>query len=266
MTRPRITLKKATILFEMRRSRLRRKLLSGNSIGGEIVKHQGDLYVAALRDISLDLAPGSRVAVVGRNGAGKTTLLRAMAGVYEPQGGVVSRVGRTNTLFANALSLSDYETGRDNLEVAGVLSGLTVRETQKRMDEVLDITGLGELVEQPVSAYSEGMKTRLGFAVALLSDPEVLLVDEIISGMDIAFIRDIRDRIKPMRAGDGIIVIASHSNEVLRELCAQAVWLERGRIVDFGELEKVLELYDKAGNSMESGHESDSPQKELNEI
>lgn len=240
-----IYLNRVTVMFEMRRRRLRRKLLSGNLVGGELVSYRGVPHLAALRDVSLEFPPGSRVAVIGRNGAGKTTLLRTMAGVYEPQGGTATRTGRVSALFSNAISLSDYESGRDNLELAGVLSGLSIRETRARMDAVLEFTGLGDLVDQPLTAYSEGMKTRLGFAVVLLSQPEILLIDEIITGMDMAFVRQIRDRLSALQTGGGILAMASHSTAVLREFCNQAVWLDRGRVVEFGELEAVLDRYER---------------------
>lgn len=241
-----VTLDQVTVLFEQRRSRLRRRLISGHSVGGELVSYKGAPHVAALREVTAQLKPGSRTALIGSNGAGKTTLLRTIAGVYEPQGGDVQASGRIATLFSNAISLSDYETGRQNLELTGLLRGMTLEQTRGRMQEILEFTRLDQFLDQPLTAYSEGMKTRLGFAMAALSDPEILLIDETLNTSDVAFIESARRRIKAFTAPDRIVVIASHAREVLLELCTDALWLEHGRVVRHGPIRDVCAEFDES--------------------
>jgi ABC-type polysaccharide/polyol phosphate transport system ATPase subunit len=233
-----------SILFEMRRSRLRRRMLSGRFVGGETVLYRGHPHVAALRDVSLEILPGSRVAVMGHNGAGKTTLLRTAAGVYMPFVGQVQREGRLSTLFSKAVSLSDYETGRENLELSCLLRGQPLSMVRSRIDEISEFTGLGQFLDEPLTSFSEGMKTRLGFAMAALADPDILLIDEILNATDIRFLESARKRIRALGNAQGIVMIASHAVDVLEAFCDQAIWLEHGRMIEYGPFDKVAKRLD----------------------
>lgn len=235
-----ISLSEVTLLFEMQRSRLRRRLLSGRFVGGDTVLHKGHHHVAALRDVTLEIPPGSRVAIMGHNGAGKTTLLRTIAGVYRPQAGQVHVEGRVSTLFSNAVSLSDYETGRENLELSCLLRGFKLDDVRSRMDEIAEFTGLGRFLDEPLTAYSEGMKTRLGFAMAALADPDILLIDEVLNTTDMEFLGECRNRVKALKQSTGITLVASHSKPVLERMCDKAIWLDRGRLKAFGDFDAIV--------------------------
>lgn len=245
-----IEMDRVTVLFEMRRTRLRRRMLSGGAVGGVIVSHHGVPYVAALQSVSLRLPPGSRVAVIGANGAGKTTLLRTMAGIYEPQGGTVRRGGRISTLFSNAVVLSDYETGRENLELAALLRGYSPKAMRAQIDRAAEAAGLGSFLDQPLVAYSEGMKTRLGFAVAAMNAPDVMLVDEVLGAGDIDFLKSARGLFDTLFGASQTVVMASHVRSILALFCDQAVWLDHGRLAAFGPFDEIADQYDRHAMSV----------------
>lgn len=215
-------------------------MLSGNRVGGEIVDHNGRPHVAALQSIDVHLEPGSKVGLIGHNGSGKTTLLRTIAGVYTPSSGTADVHGRISTLFSNAVALSDFDTGRANLELAGLLNGLSVRQVRESLEAAIELSGLSEYVDDPLISYSEGMKTRLGFAMAALAQPDILLIDEILTAADWDFLRTIKTSIPALQSDDHILVIASHSRDLLRQFCTEIIELERGRIKRRGPIEQVL--------------------------
>lgn len=236
-----IELSNVSIYFEMQRHRIRRRLMSGHAVGGETVTYRGKPHIAALQDISISLPLGSKVAVIGANGAGKTTLLRTMAGIYQPHNGQVHTEGRLSTLFSNAVSLSDYETGRQNLLLSGLLRGLTMSSTQEHLQDVVEFTGLEPFLDQPIISFSEGMKVRLGIAMAALANPNVLLVDEVLGTSDSQFLDRTAEKFPAFTAPDRTLVLASHLNDLIDRFCDQAIWLENGKLRAFGPLEEVRE-------------------------
>ncbi|WP_323761779.1 ABC transporter ATP-binding protein [Maricaulis sp.] len=235
----------ASVYFPQRRQKVRRRMLSGNRVGGDLIEYRDRPHVAALQGIDLDLQAGCRVGLVGHNGGGKTTLLRTIAGVYTPTEGEATVRGRVSTLFSNAVALSEYDTGRANLELAGLLNGLSARAVRRTLPEAVELAGLAAYVDDPIVSYSEGMKTRLGFAMAVLTKPDILLIDEILNASDWAFLDQIRNNITALNSPDHILVIASHSRELLRHLCDEAIELERGRIKRRGSVESVFAAMDE---------------------
>jgi ABC-type polysaccharide/polyol phosphate transport system ATPase subunit len=224
-------------------------MMSGNRVGGEIIDHNGHPHVGALRQIDLDLTPGSRVGLVGHNGGGKTTMLRTIAGVYTPTEGHADVSGRVSTLFSNAVALSDFDTGRANVELAGLLNGMSVRQVRNNLDFAIELAGLGEFIDAPLLSYSEGMKTRLGFAMAALADPDILLIDEVMTASDWDFLKMASERISAFNSPDRILVIASHSRELLRHFCTEAIEMERGRVKRRGPIDVVFDAMDEAQES-----------------
>lgn len=239
-----IKLDDVCLTFPLQRARLRRRLISGGtSSGGEIIYHDGKPYVAALRNISFELKPGDCVALIGHNGSGKTTLLRTIARIYEVSAGTLETQGRISTMFSATLSLSDTETGLQNIRYSAVLHGISNSELEERLTEIVDICELGEYLELPVSMYSNGMRARLGLAMAMLSDPEILLVDEALTATDVHFLINIAKKTGLFGGENSISLIATHAQKIQEFFCNKAIWLEHGQLKMFGDYDEVSRAY-----------------------
>jgi lipopolysaccharide transport system ATP-binding protein len=209
------------------------------AIGGE---HEAGRTVA-LRDLSLTLRRGEAVAVVGRNGSGKSTCLALAAGVFQPSSGTVRIRGRVSPLLALGAGVHPDLTGRENVQLNGVLLGLTRRQVRRRFGAIHDFSELGDFIDQPVRHYSSGMLARLAFSVATHLEPEVLIVDEVLAVGDAAFAQKCSDRIARQR-GDGLTMLyVSHDVHSVIRLCDRAVYLQHGRAVDEGEPAAVCARY-----------------------
>ncbi|MCP3475563.1 ABC transporter ATP-binding protein [Bradyrhizobium sp. CCGUVB1N3] len=225
-------------------SRSLKKHLLFRGTGGQLATDASHrIVVEALRNVSFQLTAGDRIALIGTNGAGKTTLLRAMAGVYQPTSGNVTSRGRISPLFDIALGIDADLSGYDNIRLRGMLLGLSSSQIESHMADIGDFTGLGDYLSIPVRTYSSGMMTRLTFAVATCFSPEILLMDEWIMAGDAAFLAKAQHRVASFVERASILVLASHSFEICRQWCTKAIWMERGQIQMFGEIEAVLQAY-----------------------
>lgn len=225
-------------------SRSVKKRLLSRGTGGQLgsdAHHR--IIVEALRNVSMALRAGDRLALVGRNGAGKTTLLRVMAGIYEPFAGTVISRGRVSPMFDINLGIDSEISGYDNIRLRGLILGLTPAQIEERMADIVEFTELGDYLNIPVRTYSSGMMTRLTFAVATCFSPEILLMDEWIMAGDANFIAKARLRVQSFVESASILVLASHNIEICRKWCNKAVWMERGEIRMLGEIEGVLDAY-----------------------
>jgi len=196
-----------------------------------------------LRDVSFELEPGSAVALVGPSGSGKTTLLRTVAGVLTPDTGRMAVHGRVASLLSIDAGLMPVLTGRENSRLLGVLSGLPRAEARRRTDAVRERTGLGEEFEHPVSSFSQGMRARLGFAVAEQIEPSILLLDEVHEALDYEFRAVVEERAAETLRRGGIVVAAGHDHPLLERLCDRALHLEQGRVVHDGDFADVQAAY-----------------------
>lgn len=232
-------------VFSATHRSLKMSLLPGKSGGaiGPDAEAVGRTAVRALSDISLSLQHGDRIGLVGHNGAGKTTLLRVLAGIYEPAAGSVQISGAVAPLFDINLGMDPDATGYDNILLRGLFLGLTRKEVEARIQSIADFTELGQFLDLPIRTYSNGMRVRLAFAVSTSIEPEILLLDEGIGAGDAAFIEKAKARLQEFTTKAGIIVLASHSNALIQEMCTKAVLMERGRIIEVGETEFILERY-----------------------
>lgn len=230
-------------LYGMGSRSLKKNLLSlGTS--GRFGREATELErVHALKGITLRLGEGDRVGLIGGNGAGKSTLLRVLAGSLRPASGKVRRVGTLSSLFDVTLGMNLEATGWDNILLRGLLLGLTTREIRARADEIAAFSGLAEHLFRPVHTYSSGMLLRLAFAVSTAVQSEILLLDEWIGVGDAEFLNRAQRRLGDMVANASIVVIASHSPQLLRSLCDRVIWLGDGRIVQDGPADAVLEAY-----------------------
>jgi lipopolysaccharide transport system ATP-binding protein len=197
--------------------------------------------VQALRNISFKLRSGDRLGLIGTNGAGKTTLLRTLAGIYEPVGGRVMVDGSLNALLDTQLGMNPDLTGRENILLRGLYSGLTAAQIRRLEEDVQDFAELGEFMELPVRLYSSGMVIRLGFALATAVNPQVLLMDEWFMAGDIRFLAKAMGRMENVVRGAEILVLSSHQNQAVRDWCTRVIWLDHGRVRADGPASEVLD-------------------------
>lgn len=203
----------------------------------------GRVLVRALTDISFTLHEGDRVGLLGHNGAGKSTLLRALSGVYAPSKGSASIVGEIGSLIDISLGINPEATGRENVFIRGQLLGLTKQEIETKYDEIVEFSELGDFMEMPVRTYSSGMHLRLAFAVSTVVRPEILLMDEWLSVGDESFKHKAENRLQEMVSGTKILVIATHSRELIESVCNRVIWLEHGQIKMDGPVSEVVPAY-----------------------
>jgi lipopolysaccharide transport system ATP-binding protein len=207
----------------------------------------------ALRDLTLDVAPGASLGVIGHNGAGKSTFLRLAAGLGRPTRGTLA-VHPDTAAVLNLGSSFDYQlTGRENALTAALVAGLTRREALARLPEMLEFAELGEFVDSPVRTYSEGMKLRLAFGVIATLEPRLLILDEVLAVGDLAFRLKCQERIGELQERGASLVLASHSLEEIRSTCDQVAWLHHGALRSLGDVETVLEEYER--DSLERTYE-----------
>ena len=198
----------------------------------------------ALRGVSLTLGRGQGVGVIGHNGSGKSTLLRLVSGLGRPSRGTIQVHPDTTAVLSFGSSFDLQLTGRENALTAGLISGMSRREARTALTTMLEFSELGEYVDAPVRTYSEGMKLRLAFGLIAAFNPRLLVLDEVLAVGDTAFRARCLERIAQLRAGGTSLVLASHSMSELREACDQALWLHRGSVRAFGDIDDVVEAYE----------------------
>ncbi|HEX9147677.1 MAG TPA: ABC transporter ATP-binding protein [Thermoanaerobaculia bacterium] len=214
-------------------------LLSGRP-GHALAPDQG---VPALTDVSFRVDPGETVGVVGANGSGKSTLLKLLAGVLKPTTGTVDVRGRLAALLELGAGFHPEISGRENVLINGLLLGLTKREVAARFDEIVRFAELEEFIDAPVKTYSSGMAVRLGFAIAAHSDPDVLLVDEVLAVGDEAFARRSLEKFGEFERAGKTLLFVSHDLGLVADRCRRALWLDRGRLAADGPSAETIALY-----------------------
>jgi ABC-type polysaccharide/polyol phosphate transport system ATPase subunit len=225
-------------------SRSLKKVLFNRTTQGNLARDARDrITVQALSDVTLDIANGDRLAIIGANGAGKSTLLKVLAGIYTPTRGHMYANGRVSALLTPSIGLNPDATGRENVIARGMFMDVHPREMRDRVDEIADFTELGFYMDMPVRTYSSGMMVRLCFAVATSVRPQILLMDEWIGAGDAAFFAKAQQRMKDFLSATSILTLASHSLPLLQEWCNRAVLLDHGRITAMGSVEVVAAFY-----------------------
>jgi ABC-type polysaccharide/polyol phosphate transport system ATPase subunit len=202
------------------------------------------LKVRALYDVNLCFRDGDRVGVIGGNGSGKSTLLRVLAGVYTPTRGRRTVFGKVSSLFELGLGFEMEATGRKNILYRGFLQGETPRSIRAKMQDIADFSELGRFLDIPVRFYSAGMMVRLAFSISTTIEPEILLVDEVLSAGDMAFQAKAQRRMRDMMSRAKIMVVVSHDTGTLAQLCDKGVWLDRGRVRMTGPMSRVIKAYE----------------------
>lgn len=208
----------------------------------------------ALDSVDLSLQHGDKLGVIGGNGAGKSTLLRVLAGALVPDRGRIERDHGAVQLLALNLGFVPYLSGRENAVLSGLLQGLDRRTVAARLDAIRDFAGLEEFFDQPISTYSSGMTSRLGFAVAMQLEPDILLIDETLSVGDADFRRKSSLALRERFVGDHTVVLVSHNDATIEQLCNKALWLDHGRTALYGSCDEVMAAYraSRAGDGAEA--------------
>jgi len=205
------------------------------------VKRSHDFW--ALQDINLEVKPGTTLGIMGRNGAGKSTLLRIISGVLQPTTGTVEVNGRLTAIFGLGSGFNPEFTGRENVMLNGLILGIDYKEMLERFDEIADFAEIGEFMDQPIRTYSSGMRSRLGFAVAVNVDPDILVLDEALSAGDAAFKKKALQRMYDLRDSGTTVLFVSHSMGMVQKFCTDAILLHKGRLVTTGSPQEVADSY-----------------------
>ena len=244
---PSIVLRGATVDFPIYNARtrsLRNDLI--RRVGGRIQPYMDSVTINALRDVTLSLHAGDRLAILGGNGAGKSTLLRVFAGSYEPTIGTADISGSVSSLLDITLGMDFELTGEENIHLRGAFVGMSVTETRARIPEIAEFSELGDYLRLPVRTYSSGMMLRLAFAISTARAPDILLLDEMIGVGDREFSEKASRRIESLMDTASILALASHDPRTLSRYCNRAVLLQEGTIVAEGSLSDVIKAYDTA--------------------
>ncbi len=202
--------------------------------------------IPALTDISLTVQSGEALGLIGSNGSGKSTLLKVLAGILKPSSGSVEVWGRVAALIELGAGFHPEISGRENIYINGAVLGLSRREIDRRFAEIVEFSGLADFIDEPVKNYSSGMYVRLGFSVAVHTDPEILLVDEVLAVGDEAFSHRCLKRIEEFLARGKTLVLVSHSLPLIADLCSRVIWLEKGRLRLAGHPRRVVDAYRQA--------------------
>jgi ABC-type polysaccharide/polyol phosphate transport system ATPase subunit len=206
-------------------------------------RHKKRVTVRALENVSLEIRHGDRLGVLGHNGAGKSTLLRVLAGVYTPTYGRITIDGRVSPLFNTSPGLDMEDTGYENILTCGLFLGMTREEIRRKTSDIAEFSELGDYLALPVRTYSTGMLTRFGFSIGTSIDPEILLLDEGLGAGDARFAEKVRTRVDSLIGRSSILVLASHSEDMLRSMCNRAIVLNSGGLVMVGQIDEVIDRY-----------------------
>ena len=212
--------------------------------GGNVMRdNKQHVVVRSLNNINLTIQHGDRIGLIGHNGAGKSTMLRLLAKIYEPTHGQINIDGHVSPMLDLMQGMELEASGHDNILMRGIILGLTHKEIAKQIDDIAELTGLGDYLDMPLRTYSSGMMIRLAFAIASSIKPDILLIDEVFNAGDSAFIKKAQERMVSLLTESSIVVMANHSDKLIREFCNKALLLEAGSIKYFGAVDEALGLY-----------------------
>jgi ABC-type polysaccharide/polyol phosphate transport system ATPase subunit len=228
-----------------------KRVLQVTGAGGNIRSDNstGVTTVRALEGITMNVKKGDRLGLIGPNGSGKTTLLRVMAGIYEPTAGSITIDGRISPLFNISLGMDMDDTGYENIFNVGLFLGMTNKDIREKTKEIEEFTELGGFLNLPVRTYSSGMLVRLSFAIATSLHPEILLLDEGLGAGDAKFADKATKRVEELVARASLIVLASHGDALIKQMCNKAALLDKGKLIAFGDTDEVIDIYHQRVNA-----------------
>jgi ABC-type polysaccharide/polyol phosphate transport system ATPase subunit len=217
----------------------------------EIVRRSRPRF-QALKNVSFELAPGECMGLIGSNGAGKSTTLNMATGLLLPDSGRIDVNGKVTALLELGAGFHPDLTGAENVRVNAALLGLTRRQLNARFDGIVEFSGIGDFIHEPLRTYSSGMNMRLAFSVAIASDPDILLMDEIIGTGDTAFAEKCLEKIQSFQREGKTMLMASHSSGLITQLCQRVLWLSHGEVLACGPPRQTLEAYHEATHASAS--------------
>lgn len=199
--------------------------------------------IEALKNVTFEVPTGTAMGIIGSNGAGKSTLMRAMAGILPPTSGSVETWGKASTLLALGVGFNKNLSGRENIILGGLASGLSRREVEERADEVAAWTEIGDFIDMPMKTYSSGMSARVGFSVAVHMKPDILMIDEALSTGDAHFREKANAKMTELRESARAMFLVSHGLGSIKEMCTEAIWLNKGTLMMRGTPDEVVSAY-----------------------
>lgn len=229
---------------------------ASSRLGGTPMLYRGKPAIRALNDVSFSLERGARLGLIGHNGSGKSTLLRVLAGLYLPQHGTVQADGEVSGIFNMSIGFRQEASGYRNIFLKGLIAGKSRREIEAAIPAIAEFTELGPYLDMPLQTYSQGMALRLAFAITTTFSHDILVMDEWIGAGDSRFQEKVIARMNSFLETAHICVIASHSNQLLRRVTHQCLWLEDGRVRQLGDTAEVLDAYDEETNELRSAAET----------
>lgn len=197
----------------------------------------------ALKDISFEVPEGSTFGLIGSNGSGKSTLLKCLANIYYPNKGSISHRGRVAAMLEVGSGFHSELSGRENIYLNGSILGMSKKQVDARLEEIIDFSGVEQFIDQPVKNYSSGMYVRLGFAISINIDPDILVVDEVLSVGDLEFQQRCFGRFRDLKAAGKTVILVSHATETVRAMCDQAAWINKGELQQVGDAESTIKAY-----------------------
>jgi lipopolysaccharide transport system ATP-binding protein len=222
---------------------LKKQLFKSNIFKRVTEIDSSHIAVNALKNLSIRFNSGDRIGILGKNGAGKSTFLRVLNGIYQPSSGNLKVNGTLNALIDIGLGLDSEATGRENIVLQGLLLRMPYEEILSKVDEVIEFSELGEFVDLPISSYSSGMLLRLAFSIYTASAPDILVMDEWLSVGDLVFQKKAEKRLLDIVETSEIVIMASHSEELIRAISNRVIWFDNGQIVQDGDPDAVCKEY-----------------------
>lgn len=236
-----IILENVNLIFNVQKERRIKDVLLPGSNGFN--KFEDGKRVHAIKNLSLNIKDGERVAIIGHNGAGKSTFLRMVSGIYTPTSGKMIINGRISGMFEFATGFEMEQNGWDNIYLRGLMLGETPKQIKSKMKEIAEFSELGDFLNMPVKYYSSGMLIRLAFSVSTAINPDILLLDEALAAGDAAFINKAQQRMKDLMEKSKILILVTHGMAAAIELCNRCIWLDKGEIIMDGDPRVVTETY-----------------------
>ncbi len=224
----------------LRAQSLKQMVVGKGKVGGR------DTCIKILQGVSLDVNHGERVGIIGRNGSGKSSLLKVIAGIYPPTSGTVSITGKITPIIEMGMGLEPEFTGRQNIRIGLLYTGQLVHYNRDVEEKVIEFTELRESIDQPLKAYSTGMRARLAFALAVFQEPEILILDEIFATGDVGFQQKATALIKEKLDSVSVALMVNHSTDVIENVCNRCIWMQGGKIVMDGKPEEVIGEYNRS--------------------
>ena len=200
----------------------------------------------ALKDISFEVHKGETVGIIGHNGAGKSTLLKIISGILKPTAGTVKVTGNVVPMLELGSGFDFELTGKENIYLNGAILGYSEEFLNSKYDDIVEFSELGQFINQPIRNYSSGMLARLAFSIASVVEPEILIVDEILSVGDADFQEKSRNRMMELMSGGTTVLFVSHNLEQIRSMCSKVVWIEHGEVRGIGDSREICDVYEQA--------------------